>query len=49
MPIDLGKYICAYIYFGFKRLFGSERNKDILISFLNGSSCIFLYDIKSIE
>lgn len=35
MPIDQGKYICAYTDFGFKRLFGSELNKDILISFLN--------------
>ncbi len=35
MSIDLGKYICAYTDFGFKRLFGSELNKDILISFLN--------------
>ena len=35
MSIDQGKYICAYTDFGFKRLFGSELNKDILISFLN--------------
>ena len=40
MSIDQGKYICAYTDFGFKRLFGSELNKDILISFLNGSSSI---------
>ena len=35
MSIDQGKYISAYTDFGFKRLFGSELNKDILISFLN--------------
>lgn len=35
MSIDQGKYICAYTDFGFKKLFGSELNKDILISFLN--------------
>ena len=35
MSIDQGKYICACTDFGFKRLFGSELNKDILISFLN--------------
>lgn len=35
MSIDQGKYICAYTDFGVKRLFGSELNKDILISFLN--------------
>lgn len=29
MSIDQGKYICAYTDFGFKRLFGSELNKDI--------------------
>ena len=40
MSIDQGKYICAYTDFGFKRLFGSELNKDILISFLNEASCI---------
>lgn len=35
MSIDQGKYICTYTDFGFKSLFGSELNKDILISFLN--------------
>lgn len=35
MPIDQGRYVCAYTDFGFKRLFGTELNKDILISFLN--------------
>ena len=35
MPIDQGRSVCAYTEFGFKRLFGTELNKDILISFLN--------------
>ena len=30
-----GKYINPYTDFGFKRIFGQEANKDILISFLN--------------
>ena len=30
-----GKYINPYTDFGFKRIFGREANKDILISFLN--------------
>ncbi|SEH05627.1 Rpn family recombination-promoting nuclease/putative transposase [Candidatus Venteria ishoeyi] len=29
------KYICPFTDFGFKKLFGSEPNKDILIDFLN--------------
>ncbi|MDR1729698.1 MAG: Rpn family recombination-promoting nuclease/putative transposase, partial [Prevotellaceae bacterium] len=29
------KYINPYTDFGFKRLFGSENNKDLLIDFLN--------------
>ena len=29
------KYINPYTDFGFKRLFGTEMNKDLLISFLN--------------
>ncbi len=32
---DLGKYIDPFTDFGFKRLFGSEPNKDLLIDFLN--------------
>lgn len=35
MSFDQGKYICTYTDFGFKSLFGSELNKDILISFIN--------------
>ena len=30
-----GKYINPYTDFGFKRIFGQEANKDVLISFLN--------------
>ncbi len=34
--IDMeGKYINPYTDFGFKKLFGSEMNKELLISFLN--------------
>ncbi|MBP5396536.1 MAG: PD-(D/E)XK nuclease family transposase, partial [Bacteroidales bacterium] len=29
------KYINPYTDFGFKKLFGTEMNKDLLISFLN--------------
>ena len=29
------KYICPFTDFGFKKLFGTELNKDILIDFLN--------------
>lgn len=35
MSSELGKYVCAYTDLGFKRLFFSEPNKDVLISFLN--------------
>lgn len=35
MSSEIGKYVCAYTDFGFKRLFFSEPNKDVLISFLN--------------
>jgi len=29
------KYICPFTDFGFKKLFGTAPNKDILIDFLN--------------
>ena len=29
------KYICPFTDFGFKKLFGTELNKNILIDFLN--------------
>lgn len=32
---NLGKYINLFTDFGFKRIFGQEANKDILIDFLN--------------
>ena len=33
--MDTGRYINPYTDFGFKKLFGTEMNKDLLISFLN--------------
>jgi predicted transposase/invertase (TIGR01784 family) len=30
-----GKYICPFTDFGFKKIFGTEPNKDLLIDFLN--------------
>ena len=35
MSSEIGKYVSSYTDFGFKRLFGTELNKDLLISFLN--------------
>ncbi|TAG88295.1 MAG: hypothetical protein EAZ20_00215, partial [Bacteroidetes bacterium] len=31
----MGKYINPFTDFGFKKLFGEEANKDLLIDFLN--------------
>ena len=31
----MNKYINPYTDFGFKRLFGTEGNKDLLVDFLN--------------
>jgi len=31
----MGKYINLFTDFGFKKIFGSEENKDILLDFLN--------------
>ncbi len=31
----MGKFLNPFTNFGFKRLFGSEENQDILINFLN--------------
>ena len=31
----MSRYINPYTDFGFKRLFGEEANKDLLIDFLN--------------
>lgn len=33
----ISKYFNPYTYFGFKKLFGEEGNKDLLIDFLNQS------------
>jgi predicted transposase/invertase (TIGR01784 family) len=35
MPIDAEKYINPFTDFGFKKLFGTEVNKDLLMDFLN--------------
>ncbi len=35
VPDNKEKYINPYTDFGFKKLFGTEMNKDLLISFLN--------------
>ena len=40
------RYINPYTDFGFKKLFGTEMNKDLLISFLNA---LFNNDEKEIE
>ncbi len=32
---DMEKYIQLFTDFGFKKVFGEEPNKDVLISFLN--------------
>ena len=43
------RYINPYTDFGFKRLFGNEMNKDLLISFLNsilGNGDVGICDIK---
>ncbi len=40
------RYINPYTDFGFKKLFGTEMNKDLLISFLNA---LFSGDSKEIE
>lgn len=37
MPgIAISRYIDFYTDFAFKKIFGTEANKDLLISFLNG-------------
>ena len=44
--IERERYINPYTDFGFKKLFGTEMNKDLLISFLNA---LFNNDEKEIE
>jgi hypothetical protein len=34
-PLPIGRFIDPLTDFGFKRIFGSEPNKDLLIAFLN--------------
>ena len=34
-PLPVGRFIDPLTDFGFKRIFGSEPNKDLLIAFLN--------------
>ncbi|MDD7724618.1 MAG: PD-(D/E)XK nuclease family transposase, partial [Bacteroidales bacterium] len=45
--IAISKYINLYTDFAFKKLFGTEANKDILISFLN--TFLEFEDDKQIE
>lgn len=35
ISISMGRYIDPLTDFGFKKIFGSEPNKDLLIAFLN--------------
>jgi hypothetical protein len=42
------KYINPLTDFGFKKLFGSEPNKDLLIDFLNEESLKTYRDIKNV-
>ena len=46
VPDNKEKYINPYTDFGFKKLFGTEMNKDLLISFLNA---LFNGEEKEIE
>jgi len=34
-PFTIGRFIDPLTDFGFKKIFGSEPNKDLLIAFLN--------------
>jgi predicted transposase/invertase (TIGR01784 family) len=45
---DMSRYINPYTDFGFKKLFGEEANKDILIDFLN-SQLPWEHQIKTLE
>ena len=42
------RYINPYTDFGFKKLFGTEMNKDLLISFLNALPCSQKMEIKDV-
>lgn len=43
------RYINPYTDFGFKKLFGTEMNKDLLISFLNALPCSQRMEIKDVK
>ena len=43
------KYINPYTDFGFKKLFGTEMNKDLLISFLNSLFCHTESEIEDVQ
>ena len=43
------RYINPYTDFGFKKLFGTEMNKDLLISFLNALPCSNKMEIEDVQ
>jgi len=43
------RYINPYTDFGFKKLFGTEMNKDLLISFLNALPCSNKMEIENVQ
>ena len=43
------RYINPYTDFGFKKLFGTEMNQDLLISFLNALPCSSKMEIASVQ
>ena len=49
--VDLSteRYINPYTDFGFKKLFGTEMNKDLLISFLNALPCSNKMEIEDVQ
>lgn len=47
--MDSGRYINPYTDFGFKKLFGTEMNKDLLISFLNALFCGKKQEITDVQ
>ena len=50
MPVDIReRYINPYTDFGFKKLFGTEMNKDLLISFLNSLLCETKAEITDVQ
>ena len=47
--LEIKVYINPFTDFGFKRIFGEEENKDILIDFLNEMLKDFKVDIQKLE